>query len=195
MSDSATLNSKLRVLIAKTFRAEKLYSSLRKPYANLSASPSSFSEVANDIRAKQWQKTHTKLRTELNDILDLKNGKDCLKRLTSLYNHFVDETDYCNNSLDSSLKELLKAANREEFVHSMKLSFELVRLKAKMQACFAITEELSQVLALQGIKAKSRPEDLPSVMFDSSKALGEELDDIPIEKTQGNVIQLKKKFS
>ncbi len=195
MSDGATLNSRLRVLIAKTFRAEKLYSSLRKQPAPNATSSTQLSEMANELRAKEWQKTHTKLRTTLNDILDLKNSTKMVSEVARLKDFFQAESDKCNSSLDESLDLLVDSSKREEFVHSLKLSFELIRIKARMQATHAIAEELNAILNACGKRGKTPLEDSPQVFIQSDQALGEDLDEVQEEDFSSNVIPLRKRFS
>jgi len=193
MSDSPTINSRLRVLIAKTFRAEKLYSSLRKPQSQTPANNSQLSEMANELRAREWQRAHTKLRTNLNDILDIKHTNKVATEVLKLKEFFQIESDKCNAALDQSLKLLVDSAKREEFVHSLKVSFELIRLKARMQASHAISEELSAILGASGKQGKTPISDSPQVLIKSEKPLGEDLDEVV--EDYSNVIPLKKRFS
>ena len=145
MSEKNPLNARLRILIAKTFRAEKLYSSIRN---NNQQPPNAalLSEIANDIRASVWQKVHYQLRTALNDIVGLGNTQLVADQLTALRAHFAVKAEESAAFVEKETNSLVDTAKRHEFVHSLRLSYELIRQRARAQAFQAITDELDGVL-------------------------------------------------
>ena len=187
MADSATLHSKLRILIAKTFRAEKLYSSLRNPSSQAATNDTKLAEMANELRAKEWQRSHTLLRTSLNDILDIKKTAEVAEEVATLYQSFINQAHDSSKKLDKTLQALVESGKKEEFVHSLKLSFELIRLKAQMQANHAISDELGAIIHGKNPSIKT------SLKVQSDVPLGEDLEEVnsPIS----NVVPLRKKFS
>lgn len=159
MSSSSTLNSRLRVLVAKAFRAEKLYSSMGRtsttsPSAGLAGNLAGdrlsnmavLAEAASEIRAKEWQRTHYQLRIALNDILAVGNTSKMLSQLTELRDNFLTRARENSVLLEKGSEELIETAKRQEFAHIFKISLELIRTKAQTQASHVIVEELSAVL-------------------------------------------------
>jgi len=166
MSDAATLNSRIRVLIAKAFRAEKLYSSVVRqnvasrniPSRSISSLPANspsgasakLSEMSNEVRAREWQTAQSKLRTILNELLERCSQGQLSHEIASVTGEFYHETKKCSLLLDEWKEKLLAAAEREEFAATFKLSMELIRLKARLQASHSISDELA---ALGGAKS------------------------------------------
>lgn len=182
MSSSTALFSKLKILVAKLYKAEKLYASMRRVHTtessptskvksitqnsrntnlNNSASHSisnisyaesplggqSLIEHANDIRSYEWYKVHHSFRVKLNDILSVGNTLSLEPTLTNMWHEFladfeVAELDLqeCNNAAKDSLY-------KEEYSYLFKLSSELIRRKARLQALKVIHDELSSLLA------------------------------------------------
>lgn len=221
MSDSATLNSRLRVLIAKTFRAEKLYSSIVRQnlsggnISSAKAGQAKLSEMANEIRAKEWQLTQSKLRTVLNDIIETHSSSQLTNEILSVTREFHNEAKSCETQLVETKAKLIEAGELEEFATSLKLSFELIRLKARLQACHSVISELGSLgclekLGVGGIEsftASSKQTKVrkfsgnkdgfaPKLKISGDIPLGEDLDSPPeqgsSEKTGSNVVPLKR---
>ena len=150
MSSGPTLNSRLRVLVAKTFRAEKLYSSIRNSRGEKLASVTSLSEMANDIRAKEWQKSHFQLRTALNDIIALGSSSAVLAELLNLRERFLAKAEESARAVSKGTETLLETAKRHEFAHIFRISVELIRYKARAQANSVIADEIAAVLEASG---------------------------------------------
>lgn len=187
MSAGPTLNSRLRVLVAKAYKAEKLYASIRnQPAADFSrgefgadsfrhsGSPSvsgrgadllndisdldhgsdrrspsgsaTLSVFANDVRAKEWQRSHFQLRTALNEILSEAAGARTVQELIALRDRFGAKAAECTALVERETGELLEVAKRKEFAHCLKLALDLVRHNARAQAYSVIVSELNGIL-------------------------------------------------
>ena len=188
MSASATLNSRLRVLVAKTFRAEKLYSSIRNTKRDTSVALSSVSEAANELRAKEWQKSHYELRLALNEILNLGTTSEQSKHLLMLRERFANRVEESAAGIEKAVDSLSETANRQEFAHVLKLSLELIRLKACAQSNKVIAEELTALLSKSGRTTDASgidPADLDKISIRESSESPQEL--------PANVISLAKR--
>ena len=141
MSDTATLNSRLRVLVAKAYRAEKLYASMRS-----TKSGKLVAEIANDIRSKEWQQSHSKLRTILNEILSEKRNSMLAAQISGVQKLFADEARASSSAMARNKAKLKDANEREEFSNCLKLNMELIRDKSRSQACKVIADELAALL-------------------------------------------------
>lgn len=150
MSAALTLHSRLRILIAKAFRAEKLYASIPNRQGGADLPTAQISELANDIRAREWQKTHHALRTALNDLLDEKSMRDIQKEVSLLSRRFAMQAEETAAALEKEILSVAEATKRHEFAHVVKLSLELIRLKSRAQANKAIALELEGVLEASG---------------------------------------------
>lgn len=146
MSLGPTLNSRLRVLVAKAFRAEKLYSSVNSSRAERLTNLAVIAEAASDIRAREWQRTHYQLRTALNDILSIGNSGGIVKEVVGLRETFLKRSQESLSLVEKGAEDLIETTRRQEFAHIFKISAELIRLKAQAQACRAVADELSGVL-------------------------------------------------
>ena len=146
MSDSTTINSRLRVLIAKTFRAEKLYSSMKNGGFSEQTEHARLLELANNARAEVWQVSHAKLRKILNDILGQKSGSSVTDEVAKLRDEFQRASVIAQQDLVKAKANLEDTNNREEFTHSMRISLSLVRLKALCQANQIVADELTSIL-------------------------------------------------
>lgn len=151
MSSSATLNSRLRILVAKAFRAEKLYAAARaSKQKEAMPAHSTVSDAAQELRAKEWQKSHYDLRVSLNTILALGNNKEQASQLLLLKARYQSRAEENAETVKKLLKTLKETADRQEFAHVLKLALELIRLKAVTQSSKVITEELHAVLSRSG---------------------------------------------
>jgi len=143
MGATKTLNSRLRVLVAKTYRAEQLYSSIRN--VQLGSYPS-LSEVANDVRAKVWQQAYAELRADLNELLMLPGNRQIIEKILQLRFKFEARAQEAVAVVSSGVEQLSTSAERNEFAHTLKLSMELVEQKARGQANQVIADELGELL-------------------------------------------------
>lgn len=155
-SSLSTLNSRMRVLIAKTFRAEKLYSSLLNvsdSSHNTTSGPvgaAVLTKLANDVRAREWQTSHEQLRASLNDLVKMSSSSAALDRLQILYEQYYARFVESGTALDRGISALVDTARRQEFAHVMKLSVEMTRHKARAQACKVIADELAALIGESG---------------------------------------------
>jgi hypothetical protein len=162
MGKNATLNSRLRVLVARTYKAEKLYSSLRNAGGSTSSSLNSalldphsaknpgLAQLANDARAKQWQQQHYQLRIALNDILSAGSKASLTAQVFALRDKFHSRWSESKTAIDEGTKNLIETAGRQEFAHTLKVSAELIRHKARAEACQVIAKELTAILEASG---------------------------------------------
>ena len=146
MSVTPTLHSRLRVLVAKAFRAEKLYSTVNNSRAERLSNMAALAEAASDIRAREWQRSHYQLRTALNDVLALGNSAAIVKEVHVLRDSFLRKSKESSALVERGAEELVETARRHEFAHIFKISVELIRHKAQAQACRVIADELTSVL-------------------------------------------------
>lgn|GEM_PF-5211366 len=145
-----TLNSRLRVLIAKTFKAEKLYSSLVKTHPSAKLGVVALSHLANDIRSKEWQKMHEDLRLGLNSLLRLGQTSTIANELEVVWTGFVEKLEESLADLQQGERALREACDRGEYSTALKISAELVRHKARSQSCKVIIDELKSLLESSG---------------------------------------------
>ena len=145
MSSNQTLNSRLRVLVAKTFRAEKGYASMKNSNCVENGEIQKLAEFANTVRADVWQQAHAKLRRSLNDILSKVSGPEVIESLVSLRDSFLQTSQQSKSLMERSRTALLELAAKDEFAHTFKSSLELIRFKAQMQASQIIADELTAI--------------------------------------------------
>ncbi len=170
MAEKATLHSRLRVLVARTFKAEKLYASMQRKSSPSFPGPAALSELANDIRAKEWQRIHAELRGAINDILENCPVGQVGTKVNQLKDEFLLLAKNSSQDFSENLESLLEAAKKEEFTRTAKKSMELVRFKARLQAAQAVSEELTGILNLCG---KSREGEVPEETISELHLLGD----------------------
>lgn len=153
MTQRSTLNSRLRVLVAKAFRAEKLHASGNSARTERLSNPAAISEAASEIRAKEWQRSHYQLRTSLNDILNIGNNSEVIKKILELSEQFMARNVDAINQIEKGINEIAAASRKNEFAHIFKISSELIRYKAQAQACKVIADELCAVLDQQHVNS------------------------------------------
>ncbi len=160
MGKNATLNSRLRVLVARTYKAEKLYGSLRNVGSSSADSPSladaqgaknpGLAQFANETRAKQWQQQHYQLRVALNDMLAASAKTSATSQVFALRDKFHCRWAESQAAIEKGTRDLVETAGRQEFAHTLKVSAELIRHKARAEACQVIAKELTAVLEASG---------------------------------------------
>jgi hypothetical protein len=150
MTAAPTLNSRLRVLVAKTFRAEKLYSSIPSSQGEKLTNPSRLSQAANDIRAKEWQRSHYQLRSALNEILSEGSSANMTADIVALRQRFLDRAKESSDAVEQGVESTMDTVARHEFAAVFRFSVDLIKHKARAQASQVIAEELSSVLEASG---------------------------------------------
>lgn len=201
MSNNPTLHSRIRVLVAKAFRAEKLYGSMRNTSpATILHSEESLGNVANELRAREWQKSHFLLRRMLNDILSNSgNSSDIARSVALLRDRFQKKAEESAHEMKRKSVELAEANTREEYAATLKLSVSLVGLKARAQANKVITDELTAVLESSGRSklASGKGYETDEESFEKTGTLDGAFEQrIPESKgaaTPSNVIPLRRK--
>jgi len=194
MAEKATLHSRLRVLV-------KLYASMQRKSTPGFPGPAALSEVANDIRAREWQRIHADLRTAVNAILEDCPVGQVGQKVNQLKEYFNTLAQTSNTDFSESLEGLLEAAKKEEFTRTAKKSMELVRLKARLQAAQAVSEELTGILGLCGKNFDSLEEDetISELHLLGDTPLGEDLEQPAETRLEANgaerhnIIQFPKK--
>ncbi|MBP9837951.1 MAG: hypothetical protein KBC84_04485 [Proteobacteria bacterium] len=201
MASRSTLNSRLRILVAKAFRAEKLYSTNNTSRSERLTNVSALNEAASEIRAKEWQKAHYYLRTSLNEILNVSNNSTVVQQVSILKNHFTAKAEEGMNLLDGYNSEAISAIKRNEYAHVFRLSIELIRVKAQIQASRVISDELTAVLDGSEINAKNVAgviaKQKDSSTIDAVDALNNaiiELNAKEASKVNANVINISEMF-
>lgn len=154
MAQRSTINSRLRVLVAKAFRAEKLYASGNSSRAERLSNPLSIAEASSEIRAKEWQRSHYHLRTSLNDILNIGNNSEVIKKIIELREQFHARSLDAVSQIEKGAAEISSAIKKQEFALIFKISSELIRFKAQAQACNVIADELAAVLDQQHLNTQ-----------------------------------------
>ncbi len=187
-----SLISKLRILIARTYRAEKLYGTIRSEKAMRALSSSSVSEIANDLRAREWQHVHHELRMKLNDLLERGDSSILSSGIRRLYEEFSNRAELVSSLLVAKKSELLDGVKRDDFAFSANVSFELIKKKAELQASRAIAEEIASVINLHSIKSVSQLENQSSKPSSVNPvATSPVVDDESYSKS--NVIELRRR--
>jgi hypothetical protein len=198
----SSLYAKLKILVAKLYKAEKLYASMRRPplasrhdnnhsgasrlpassrkISTLSGSDpkdsakdSSFAsglliEHANEIRSLEWFEVHHSFRVQLNDILSRGNTQNLGIELNNLWHEFCSEFSLAEEYLNESRSLAYDSMEKEEFAHLLKLSSDLIKRKARLQALKVIHDEL-EVLIHHDRKHKSSLDMFPAVASHDSQ--------------------------
>ena len=199
MSDGATLNSRLRVLVAKTFRAERFYSAVHNVNQAMVGSISVLTEAANDMRAQEWYKSHHNLRLALNAVLKAGLSAESIGELIALRDKYAGLAADSARRVEVGSALLAVAANKEEFGQSLRMSFELIQHKASAQANRAIAAELSSVLEFAGKSATLQKKLLDSIgsIAPASPAVEKISDSVSSESPEmlpnSNVIPLRRR--
>lgn len=149
MSQRPTLNSRLRVVVAKAYRTEKLYSSHNGRFEKL-AGAAALSDAASEVRGREWQRAYQHLRCCLNDLLSLGNSAVVSRDILALRDAYMAKADESAQLVKFGVDELKEFADRQEFAHILRLSTELIRRKAQVQVCRTIAQELTEILDAHG---------------------------------------------
>ena len=155
MPITPTVNSKLRVLIAKTYKAEKLFLSM-KSSSSAGFENKKLIELANNVRADVWGHIHCDLRKSLNTIVNSESSISVVNEINKLKGSFRSVIEEKNRQMEKTKQMLFEMGARGEFIHTLKLSLELVKLKATIQANQTIIDELNNIS-----NNSASPEDAP----------------------------------
>lgn len=175
MSSSPTLHSRLRVLVAKTFRASQLYSSMRTGRGD---NGSNLSEVANDARAAIWYRVHADLQAGLNDALELPSASQVALRVAQLKQEFEKSARDAELTMAAGSERLVQSISRQEFSTTFKTSLELIKCKARMQASRVIAEELESILS----NSRAQQPQVDSMFGDAPEKSAEASNVIPLRR-------------
>ena len=178
---SPTLSSKLRVLIAKSFKAEKLYASMSGTGIDQRASVRA--ELANEVRAKEWERSYHQLRISLNKIVSEGKSVEFALELERLKKAFQKSSLESLEKIKSGQREMSDALGREEFAFVYKASLEMIRYKARHEACKIASQELDSLL-----EGRKKNTDIEPIELD-------DIDEMPSKapKTSAKVISISRK--
>ena len=152
MSDnSGSINSKVRVLIARTFHTEKLYAAMGNVRDGIVSMPS-VQAIADEVRGKEWQIAHQTLRTKLNEIVRLSSANAIKLALSDLYQKARGLASASEAAMVVSQKSLEEMNSRGENVQVLKLALEVIKLKARFQSYSAVADELEGVIGKSEIQ-------------------------------------------
>ena len=190
MAEQATLISRMRVLVARTYKAERLYASMRRGSGRSFPGSAALSAMANETRAGEWQEVHSKMRLALNDILEQNSSKELISLVLRLREEFRQISANSGSLFQERIEKLAESVKKEEFVHASKQSLELVKIKARLQASNAVVEELTGILSASGRKNLEIDSQAQApIQLVGDTPLGEDLD-IP-EKIEANSGRLR----
>lgn len=163
---SSTLSSRLKVLVAKSFKAERLYGSM---VVNLTGQlESEFTErakLSNEIKAREWQKSYNKLRIGLNSIIsEESNAIAVTERLLKLEADFRAQVVRSNEELEKISLAIKDALTRGEYAVVYRRSMDLVKYQSRIQASQVVCEE---ILAL--LETKKQTMSLPVEIVEAPK--------------------------
>jgi hypothetical protein len=249
MSASSTTYSKLKILVAKLFKAEKLYCSMRRVPTNESSVGNSFGhqsqkvrqlnnnirrintvassdlcssesllsrtneqntlgqsliEHSNDVRSQEWYKVHHHFRVKLNTIVGEGNTNQINERVSDLWMEFLAEFEIAELDLQECSESARDSLAKEEYSYLFKLSSELIRRKARLQALKVIHDELNTIVSPNGFKSRNNYASLNDAMVDSILVNSIAADTSAISNsemlsssntTYGNVIPLKRNLA
>ena len=211
MSSPSTLYSKLKILVAKLYKAEKLYSSMKRlPVAEASHrlaanaprqlfpqqlernnlnfnrtenASHNLIEQANEVRSGEWHKVHQSFRIKLNDLL-LNGNSACLsENFNSLWLEFLAEFEIAELDLQDCNQSTKEALIKEEYSYLFKLSYELIKRKARLQALKVIHDELNSLLNSSTAKTKADYSSLNDILAHSNMSSANV---IPIRRKAAN---------
>ncbi len=195
MAAAQTLNSRIRVLIAKTFRAEKLYSSIRSPRTERMSNNGTLAELANDVRAKEWERSHYQLRVALNEILALGSNSSVLAEVLRLRERFHNAAQESSAAIENGMESVVDTVRRQEFAHAFKMCIELVRHKSRAQANKVVADELSAVLEASGRSVPAGSINTDEGAHYREAVAGAELPVREQPEPRSNVIPLRRRFA
>ena len=150
---SPTLKSKLRVLVAKTYRAERMYSSMRN---SSGASLPAINSIVNEVRAREWQLANEQLRRTVSELIKLSNTTLIANELEALLESYNSRIESSRLAMSDGSQELNSSLERDEFVDLFKGSLELVRLKARVQSLSVVLDEITVLLESCGRSTKRK---------------------------------------
>ncbi len=113
MAEQATLISRMRVLVARTYKAERLYASMKRGSGRPFPGAAALSSMANEARAGEWQEMHAKMRLALNEILDNNSAKELVSLVLRLRDEFMQVSASSGAMFEERLEKLSDAIRKE----------------------------------------------------------------------------------
>jgi len=155
MSTSHTLGSKLKVLIAKSFKAEKLYASMTG--SGIDQKNSVRVELANEVRAREWQRSYYQLRVVLNKLVSENKITNIVEDLERVKLAFLKKSSDSLQEIKSGRDAMSDALTRDEFAFVYRSSLEMIRHKARSEAYHVAAQEIDALLEGRKKKDASEP--------------------------------------
>lgn len=170
----SNLSTKLRALVARSFKAEKLYSSSAKEAEGSLEARS----MATEVKAKEWGIQYNKLRVALNRMIREVPASEMTKSVYELSLDSAQTVSECDYATTRLKMEVPVASKKQEYSRLMSLSKQLLQVSARRQAAHSIHEELVSILessmgrkAFNAMKASSdtgSPDNQNSIVVEES---------------------------
>lgn len=164
--DGETFRSRLLTLLQRSRQAHRLYSSMERGQRGDAAELS-------EMQASAWREVNAELVQHLSSMLDAPHTRHLLSNVRRLRDRFFADLREVESQLNEQHRELVRCAERGDFIRTAVLSRTLVSSKARAQANNAAFTELEEALRGVGaVKEESdadqnasmpRPEPSPSV--------------------------------
>lgn len=172
LMENHTFRSRLVLLVQKSRKAVRLYSSMEK---NSADSGADFRET----QAEEWKSVTSELLRELTVLLENPNARRLAGDIYTLRDRFYSDWRLSESDLHVGQRDLINASEHGDFTRASVLSIKLIRLKARVQASQAAYHELNEVVTKSKI-SDPNTEILP--VADSTEI------EIPLFDTQPSVI-------
>lgn len=104
-------------------------------------------EHANDVRSQEWFIVHHHFRIKLNQILAEGNSSYLSEKISDLWQEFLAEFEIAELDLQECSESAKNSLLKEEFSHLLKLTSELIKRKARLQALKVIHDELTGLVS------------------------------------------------
>ncbi len=158
MSNNSTLNSRLRELFNKAYRAEKLHHTRKSSAIVDGFEHSKLQELAQNVNANAWSITNAELKNSLNKLLRDNNSINVINELNTLKEKINAEIAEKAKEQERLKNMLIKMTEYTEFYNTLKLSLDLVKIKSTTQALQATIGELNYVMGSNANRSSNKLE-------------------------------------
>ncbi|HMO17850.1 MAG TPA: hypothetical protein PKA63_06855 [Oligoflexia bacterium] len=137
-----------RINLENNFRSLKPERSITNESPNrINLSSGLLIEHANEIRATEWYQVHHNFRERLNVLIERGNTPQLPLELNRIWHEFCGEFELAEFHLNEARSGAGNSLEREEYAHLLKISSELIRRKARLQALKVIHDELQVLIS------------------------------------------------
>ena len=185
-----TLNSRLRILVAKTYRAERMYASMRN---SAGASAPSMTTVANEVRASEWQLSHEQLRRSLSAMVQRSGTSAIADELEALLGKFSRKVSASKKALEQGTEFAKRSLGRKEYTEVLNGALDLVKHKARVQSCSLVVDELITLLEYCGRVSRTELSKHLQNTIDAELIDDESTEEV--EATTGRVVNMQNQFA